>query len=124
MVSFQDCFNNVSSLLSGAQNRNFFQCRYIVAMMGFLTYIILNIQIISTSVSIVAMVNNSALQSQALSNNGTVACVMNIANTTKDTYRKVRISVIRTKYDLFKILNIRTEYSLRLTLFLSRTCLI
>lgn len=72
-------------------------------MMGFLTYIILNIQIISTSVSIVAMVNNSALQSQALSNNGTLACVMNIANTTRDTHHKVRICV--------KILYILTEYN-------------
>ncbi|KAG8182755.1 hypothetical protein JTE90_023393 [Oedothorax gibbosus] len=67
------------------KNRNFFQCRYFVALMGFFTFAIFNVQVISTSVSIVAMVNNSKIKSLTNSTtNDKVSCVMNIGNTTKD----------------------------------------
>ncbi|GFY44209.1 putative inorganic phosphate cotransporter [Trichonephila inaurata madagascariensis] len=60
--------------------RSFFQCRYLVVFLEFFGFFQINLFRLVTSVSVVAMVNNTAVDSHKNSNATVVSCPFNVSN--------------------------------------------
>ncbi|XP_055941828.1 putative inorganic phosphate cotransporter [Argiope bruennichi] len=65
-----------------------FKCRYLVAFLEFLVFIEINAYRVATSISIVAMVNNTAIGSHKILNNSTISCQSNYTDETEQTLPK------------------------------------
>lgn len=60
--------------------RSFFQYRYLVALLQFFGYFEINVYRLVTSISVVAMVNNTAVDSHKISNVTLASCPFNFSN--------------------------------------------
>ncbi|GFY57406.1 inorganic phosphate cotransporter [Trichonephila inaurata madagascariensis] len=65
-----------------------FQCRYLVVLLDFFVFCEINAYALGTSISVVAMVNNTAVNSQTHSNTTAISCPVNTTDSDGHQFRE------------------------------------